>query len=85
MSGERHQAGQLGPQVEGYWSWLAQRGYSPETVRNMLKDLGQVGRWLSVEGLAVAQLDEDVMVASLPRSGRRAAARSRGPARWCRC
>jgi len=31
----------------------------------MLKDLGQVGVWMSREGLATAQLDEDVMVAFL--------------------
>ena len=44
MSGTRRKAGLLGPQVEGYRAWLAQRGYTPGTVRNMLKDLGQVGR-----------------------------------------
>jgi len=43
MSGTRREAGQLGPQVEGYIAWLTQRGYSPGTVRGMLKDLGQVG------------------------------------------
>ena len=43
MSGTRRKAGRLGPQVEGYRAWLAQRGYTPQTIRNMLKDLGQVG------------------------------------------
>ena len=65
MSGTRRKAGQLGPQVEGYRAWLAQRGYTPGTVRNMLKDLGQVGRWLSTEGLEAAQLDEGRMAAFL--------------------
>ena len=40
--------GQLGPQVGGYRAWLTQRSYTPGAVRNMLKDLGQVGLWLSI-------------------------------------
>ena len=63
MSGTRRKAGRLGSEVEGYRDWLAGRGYAPSTVRNMLKDLGQVGRWLSAEGLEVEQLDEDVAAA----------------------
>ena len=39
--------------------WLARRGYTPQTVRNMLKDLGQVGVWMSAAGLEVSDLDED--------------------------
>ena len=58
MSGTRRKAGRLGPQVEGYRAWLMQRGYTPGTVRNMLKDLGQVGVWLSTESMDVTQLDE---------------------------
>lgn len=58
MSGTRRKAGLLGPQVEGYRDWLSRRGYTPQTVRNMLKDLGQVGCWLSAGGLEVAQFDE---------------------------
>ena len=40
MSGTRRKAGLLGSQVEGYRAWLLRRGYTPQTVRNMLKDLG---------------------------------------------
>src|SRR6266852_6177692 len=65
MSGTRRKAGRLGSQVEGYRAWLAQRGYTPQTVRNMLKDLGQVGVWMSAAGLETDQLDEDAMVAFL--------------------
>jgi hypothetical protein len=44
MSGTpRRKAGLLAPQVEDYRFWLAQHGYTPQTTRNMLKDLGQVG------------------------------------------
>jgi site-specific recombinase XerD len=63
MSGTRRKAGRLGPQVEGYRAWLAQRGYTSGSVRNMLKDLGQVGVWLSTEGMDAAQLDEDRIAA----------------------
>ena len=63
MSGTRRKAGQLGPQVEGYRAWLALQGYTPQTVRGMLKDLGQVGLWMSGEGLLAAQLDETVLTA----------------------
>lgn len=59
MSGTRRKAGLLGPEVEGYGGWLAHRGYTPLTVRNMLKDLGQVGVWLSAEGLEVRQFNEE--------------------------
>lgn len=63
MASTRRKPGQLGPQVEGYRAWLARRGYTPQTVRNMLADLGRVGRWMSREGLVTAQLDEDAMAA----------------------
>lgn len=75
MSGTRRKAGRLGPQVEGYRAWLAQRGYTPQTVRNMLKDLGQVGVWMSATGLEADQLDEAAMVTFL--AARQAAGRRR--------
>ncbi len=61
MGTTRRNAGVLAPQVEGYRDWLTGRGYTPGTIRNMLKDLGQVGLWLSARGLAAAQLDADQM------------------------
>jgi hypothetical protein len=51
MSGTRRKAGQLGPQVEGYRSWLAQRGYTPGTARNMLKDECASLKWPHSEPL----------------------------------
>jgi len=65
MASTRRKPGQLGPQVEGYRAWLAHRGYTPQKVRNTLADLGQLGLWMSREGLVPAKLDEDVMVAFL--------------------
>jgi len=43
--------------VAGYQQWLVDQGYAPETVRQMLKELGQVGCWLGGEHLEVADLD----------------------------
>lgn len=65
MASTRRKPGQLGPHVEGYRAWLADRGYTCQTVRNMLADLGRVGRWMSGEGLVPAELGEDAMVAFL--------------------
>ena len=59
MATTRRRAGVLAPQVEGYRAWLTMRGYTPGTIRNMLKDLGQVGRWLRDHDVALAQLDAD--------------------------
>jgi site-specific recombinase XerD len=58
MSGTRRRPGLLGPYVEGYQGWLLDLGYTPATVRNMLKELGQVGCWLASEGLTTDDLDE---------------------------
>jgi site-specific recombinase XerD len=81
MGTPRRKAGALAGQVEGYREWLAQHGYTPQTVRNMLKDLGLVGQWLSREGLGVAELSEDRLAAFLVeqrRAGRRRLAGARG-------
>lgn len=51
-------SGLLKPQVEGYRAWSTERGYTPLTVRKMLKDLGQVGLWATAAGLQVTELDE---------------------------
>src|SRR6266550_2923048 len=75
MASTRRKPGRLGPQVEGYRAWLAHRGYTSQTVRNMLADLGQLGLWMSREGLVPANLDEDAMVAFL--AARQAAGRRR--------
>ena len=65
MGTSRRKAGPLGPEVEGYRAWLIQHGYTPQTVRNMLQYLGQLGRWLGARGLEVYDLDEQRMAAFL--------------------
>ena len=77
MSGTRRKPGGLGPQVEGYRAWLVAQGYTPSTIRNMLKELGQVGRWLTVEELEAVQLDEQRIAAFI--TARRAAGYRRAP------
>lgn len=51
MSGTRRKRGRLGPFVESYRAWLWARDYTPGTTRGMLRVLGQLGRWMSEEGL----------------------------------
>jgi site-specific recombinase XerD len=58
MAGPRRKPGLLGPHYEGYREWLLGLGYSPGAVRNMLKELGQVGCWMASEGLDTVDLDE---------------------------
>jgi len=53
MSGTRRKPGRLGPFVEGYRICLLEAGYTAETVRGMLKDLGRLGRWMDSEGVEV--------------------------------
>jgi site-specific recombinase XerD len=81
MASSRRQAGVLAPHVEGYRAWLARRGYTTQTIRNMLKDLGQVGLWLSGQGLDARDLDEERLerhLADLRKAGRRRVAGPRG-------
>lgn len=58
MSGTRRKPGSLGPFVEGYRVWLVELGYTPGTVRGMLRVLGQLGRWMASEGLEPGQVDD---------------------------
>jgi len=58
MYGNRRKPGRMGPFVEGYRSRLLSLGYTPGTVGEQLKVIGQVGRWMETEGLEPAQLDE---------------------------
>lgn len=57
MSGTRRKPGRLGPFVEGYRGRLLELGYTPQTVRLMLKELGQLGRWMASESVEIGELD----------------------------
>lgn len=81
MANSRRKAGVLARHVEGYRAWLAQHGYTDKSIRNMLKDLGQVGLWLSGQGLVARDLDEERLdrhLADLRKAGRRRVAGPRG-------
>lgn len=56
MSGPRRRPGRLGPFVDGYRASLLAAGYTPQTVRNMLKDFGRLGRWMDAEDVEVGAL-----------------------------
>ena len=79
MSGTRRKPGRLGGHVEGYRSWLEQRGYTPLTVTNMLKDLGQVGVWLAEADLEPSELDEQRIAQFLAVRRARGCRRVPGP------
>jgi site-specific recombinase XerD len=57
MSGPRRKDGRLAPVVDGYRARLLELGYTPQTVRLMLKNLGQLGRWMAAEGVEPGQLE----------------------------
>lgn len=74
MGTTRRKPGSLGPYVEGYSAWLVGRGYTALTARNMLKEFGQVGRWLAVRQVEVQQLS-DQQLAKFLADRRRAGCR----------
>jgi site-specific recombinase XerD len=63
--------------VDGYRVWLLEAGYTPQTVRAMLKDLGSLGRWMDVESVEVGALTVTAIESFL--ADRRAAGRQRVP------
>jgi site-specific recombinase XerD len=77
MSGTRRKPGRLGPFVEDYRAWLLAREYTPGTTRNMLKELGVLGRWMAEQGVEARRLDGAAIEAFL--AARRAAGQRRVP------
>jgi site-specific recombinase XerD len=64
----------MGPHVDGFQAWLLGRGYTPGTVRNMLKVVGQLGRWMTSVDLEVSGLNAtavEAFVASCRERGAR--------------
>src|SRR3954468_21092218 len=77
VSGTRRKPGRLGPFVEDYRAWLLAREYTPGTTRNMLKELGVLGRWMTEQGVEPGRLDAAGIEAFL--AARRAAGQRRVP------
>lgn len=46
MSGTRRKPGPMGPYIAGLQARWSELGYSDLAIRNMLKDVGAVGRWM---------------------------------------
>jgi site-specific recombinase XerD len=67
----------LDPFIEGFSARLSELSYTPGTVRNALKDVGQLGLWMEREGMEASQLTKDSIEAFL--HSRRAAGFRRVP------
>lgn len=65
MSETRRKPGRMGPFIEGFRARLVELRYTPGSVRNVLKDAGQLGRWLADVDVEVSQLDVAVIDAFL--------------------
>lgn len=61
MSGTRRKPGRMGPFVSGFRTSLSEQGYSALVVRNMLKDLGALGRWMQEYDVRPGQLTPAVI------------------------
>lgn len=77
MSGTRRKPGRLGPFVEDYRAWLSEREYTPATTRNMLKELGVLGRWMTEQSVEPGRLEAAAIESFL--AARRAAGQRRVP------
>ncbi len=58
MSVTRRQPGEMGPYIAGLRARLLELGYTHGTTKNMLAVAGQLGRWMSSEGLEPSQLTD---------------------------
>lgn len=57
MGTTRRKSGVLTAEVEPYRHWLLERGFTPSTVRLLLRNLSQLGVWLQERGLAGTAID----------------------------
>lgn len=53
----RRKPGRMGPYVEGFQAHLLASGYTPGTVRNMLKEMGGLGRWMDRQDIIARDLN----------------------------
>lgn len=65
MSETRRNAGRMAPYIEGLQAELLEQRYTPGTVRNQLKVVGQLGRWMDQEDVRVEALSPEVIDAFL--------------------
>jgi site-specific recombinase XerD len=83
LAAQRLRAGALGDQVCVFGTTLADRGYTPSTMREQVRLVADFGRWLERHHLSAAQLDEARTVQFLAHRRRRGRkARSNAAALW---
>ena len=61
MSGTRRKPGTMGPFVEGFGLRLVELGYTPGSLRGLLKGVGQLGRWMAIEDVKLEQLGSEAI------------------------
>lgn len=74
MGTTRRKSGVLTVEVEPYRQWLLEQGFTPSTVRLLLRNLSQLGVWLQERGLAGTAIDRaclDELFAERRALGRR--------------
>lgn len=57
MGTTRRKSGVLAAEIEPYRQWLLERGFTPGTVRLLLRNVSQLGVWLQERGLAGTNID----------------------------
>lgn len=75
MGTTRRKSGVLAAEVEPYRAWLFARGYSPGTVRILLRNVSHLGVWLQARGLpgsSIAEASVREMFAARRVAGRHA-------------
>lgn len=58
----------MAPYISGFEGWLLDLGYTPGTVRGMLKPVGRLGRWMSAQGVGASQLNAGSITAFVSSS-----------------
>jgi site-specific recombinase XerD len=74
MGTTRRKSGVLTAEIEPYRRWLLEQGFTPATVRLLLRSLSQLGVWLQERGLAGTVIDAawlDELCAERRQLGRR--------------
>ena len=61
MAGARRRPGRMGPFIESYRQDLLGQGYTPESVRDVLKHVGALGRWMDAGDIEPADLNAEVL------------------------
>lgn len=74
MGTTRRKSGVLTAEIEPYRQWLLQQGFTPATVRLLLRNLSQLGVWLQERGMSGTGIDRacvDELFAQRRALGRR--------------